>query len=67
MGLKNSNSTVNDLKATFFDVFCDHTEELAALIEVLANDRSKKKSFRKNKYENKLWKGAERFPGFSLR
>ena len=38
MGLKNSNSTVNDLKATFFDVFCDHTEELAALIEVLAND-----------------------------
>lgn len=38
MGLKKSNSTVNDLKATFFDVFCDHTEELAALIEVLAND-----------------------------
>ena len=38
MGLKNSDSTVNDLKATFFDVFCDHTEELAALIEVLAND-----------------------------
>ena len=38
MGLKNANSTVNDLKATFFDVFCEHTEELAALIEVLAND-----------------------------
>lgn len=38
MGLKNTNSTVNDLKATFFDVFCEHTEELAALIEVLAND-----------------------------
>ena len=38
MGLKKSNSTVSDLKATFFDVFCDHTEELAALIEVLATD-----------------------------
>ena len=38
MGLKKSDSTVSDLKATFFDVFCDHTEELAALIEVLATD-----------------------------
>ena len=38
MGLKKSDRTVSDLKATFFDVFCDHTEELAALIEVLATD-----------------------------
>ncbi len=39
MGLKNSyDSTIKDLKATFFDLFCEHTEELTGMIETLATD-----------------------------
>lgn len=39
MGLKNAyDSTIKDLKATFFDLFCEHTSELVGVIETLASD-----------------------------
>ena len=39
MGLKNTHdSTIKDLKATFFDLFSEHTEELVGMIQLLATD-----------------------------
>lgn len=34
------NSTIKDLKATFFDVFADHVSELAQMIEIIANNQA---------------------------
>ena len=41
MGLKKNHvSTVKDLKATFFDLFSDHIEELVEMIRLLATDKT---------------------------
>ena len=41
MGLKKNHvSTVKDLKATFFDLFSDHIEELVEMIKLLATDKT---------------------------